>query len=66
MATIKDIARQAGVSIATVSWVLNYDPTLSLADETRQRIFEAAELLNGRNVIYGLIKNPKDELEAWI
>jgi LacI family transcriptional regulator len=43
---IKDIARQVGVSIATVSRVLNYNPTLSVADETRKRIFEVAELLN--------------------
>lgn len=46
MATIKDIAKKAGVSIATVSRVLNYDPTLSVADETRKRIFEVAEALS--------------------
>ncbi|MFC4777852.1 LacI family DNA-binding transcriptional regulator [Paenibacillus sp. GCM10023252] len=46
MATIKDIASRAGVSIATVSRVLNYDPTLSVADETRKRIIEAAQQLN--------------------
>ncbi|KRL58518.1 LacI family DNA-binding transcriptional regulator [Latilactobacillus fuchuensis] len=46
MATIKDIAQLANVSNATVSRVLNYDQTLSVGDETRQRIFEAAEQLN--------------------
>ncbi|AIM16883.1 LacI family DNA-binding transcriptional regulator [Neobacillus sedimentimangrovi] len=46
MATIKDIAKKAGVSIATVSRVLNYDTTLSVSDETKKRIFEAAEELN--------------------
>lgn len=46
MATIKDIAQLANVSNATVSRVLNYDQTLSVSDETRQRIFEAAEQLN--------------------
>jgi LacI family transcriptional regulator len=45
MATIKDIAELANVSIATVSRVLNYDETLSVTPETRQRIFEAAEEL---------------------
>ncbi|CEG28464.1 LacI family DNA-binding transcriptional regulator [Bacillus sp. B-jedd] len=46
MATIKDIAEKAGVSIATVSRVLNYDSTLSVTDETRKRILEAAEELS--------------------
>ena len=46
MATIKDIANQAGVSIATVSRVLNFDDTLNVTDSTKQRIFEAAEELN--------------------
>lgn len=46
MATIKDIAKKAGVSSATVSRVLNYDPTLSVADETKKRVFEAAESLD--------------------
>ncbi|MCR8643968.1 LacI family DNA-binding transcriptional regulator [Paenibacillus sp. N1-5-1-14] len=46
MATIKDIADIAGVSIATVSRVLNYDETLNVTDETRQRVFEAAEQLS--------------------
>ena len=45
MATIKDIAERAGVSIATVSRVLNYDETLSVQESTRRRIFEAAEAL---------------------
>ncbi|MBU5442514.1 LacI family DNA-binding transcriptional regulator [Paenibacillus sp. MSJ-34] len=46
MATIKDIADKANVSIATVSRVLNYDETLNVTDETRQRVFEAAEQLS--------------------
>ncbi|RYM06529.1 LacI family DNA-binding transcriptional regulator [Sporolactobacillus sp. THM7-7] len=48
MATIKDIAGQAGVSIATVSRVLNHDETLSVSDATRKKIFEVAERLNYR------------------
>lgn len=46
MATIKDIAQKANVSIATVSRVLNYDPGISVADDTRKRIFEIAQQLN--------------------
>ena len=46
MATIKDIAEKAGVSPATVSRVLNYDSELSVGQETKQKIFEAAEALN--------------------
>ncbi len=46
MATIKDIAQLAGVSPATVSRVLNYDPDLSVGLATKQKIFEAAERLN--------------------
>lgn len=46
MATINDIAQKAGVSISTVSRVLNYDDTLSVTDETKRRVFETAEALN--------------------
>lgn len=45
MATIKDIAEEAGVSIATVSRVLSYDETLNVPDTTKTRVFEAAEKL---------------------
>ncbi len=46
MARIKDIAEQAGVSISTVSRILNYDETLSVAKETKIKVFETAEALN--------------------
>ncbi|MGY0692008.1 LacI family DNA-binding transcriptional regulator [Virgibacillus sp. FSP13] len=46
MATIKDIAKKVDVSIATVSRVLNGDPTLSVGAATKKRIFAAAELLD--------------------
>lgn len=48
MATIKDIAQKAGVSPATVSRVLNYDASLSVADSTKKKVFEAAENLSYR------------------
>lgn len=45
MATIKDIALRAGVSSASVSRILNNDPTLNVPAITRQRVFEAAKEL---------------------
>lgn len=45
MATLKEIAEAANVSVATVSRVLNDDPTLSVKAQTRQKITEAAERL---------------------
>ncbi len=48
MATLKDIATEAGVSLATVSRVLNDDPTLSVKEETKHRILEIAEKLEYR------------------
>lgn len=55
MVTVRDIAARAGVSPATVSRVLNMDPTLNVTDETRFRIFKIAEELeyvprNKRNI----------------
>lgn len=48
MATISDIAKKTNLSIGTISRVLNYDPTLSVTDETKRKVFEAAEQLNYR------------------
>ncbi|WP_390405730.1 LacI family DNA-binding transcriptional regulator [Lacticaseibacillus jixiensis] len=45
-ATITDIAHRAGVSISTVSRVLNYDEGLAVTEATKRKIFEAAEALN--------------------
>lgn len=45
MTTIKDIANLAGVSSATVSRVLNHDPSIRVNNETKLRIFKAAEEL---------------------
>lgn len=41
MATLKDVAQRAGVSISTVSRVVNNDTSRSVNSETRQRIWEA-------------------------
>lgn len=74
MATIKDIAAKAGVSITTVSRVLNYDETLNAQQETKKRIFEIAEELDyelrpqkkrRRKLKIGVFYSysPKEELE---
>ena len=46
MATLKNIADKLGVSITTVSRVLNQDKTLSVSDELRKQINEKAIKLN--------------------
>ena len=60
MATIKDIAEKAHVSIATVSRVLNYDNTLKVTDKTRKKIFEIAEKLE-----YLKEKKPKTKKNSY-
>lgn len=44
--TMKDVAEKAGVSTATVSYVLNYSNTERISHETRLKVFEAANELN--------------------
>ncbi len=43
--TIKDVAKEAGVSIATVSYVLNNTPGQSISDDTRKKVLQFANLL---------------------
>lgn len=43
--TMTDVAREAGCSQATVSFVLNQAPGIKLSFETRQRVLEAARRL---------------------
>lgn len=45
MATIKEIAAIAEVSISTVSRVLNFDETLNVSDVTREKILKIADEL---------------------
>jgi LacI family transcriptional regulator len=48
VATIKDVAKLAGVDTSTVSRVLRDDPNQAVRPETRERIKEAARLLRYR------------------
>ena len=45
MATLKDIAAATGISISTISRVLNRDETISVTPQTQQRILDAARTL---------------------
>ncbi len=45
-ATIKDVAKRAGVSTATVSFVLNDNPNESISPKVRRRVLEVARSLN--------------------
>lgn len=44
--TIHDIAREAGVSAATVSYVINNRPDKTISEETRQKILHIVNLYN--------------------
>ena len=46
MATLKEIADKVGVSLATVSRVLNNDSGILVADETKEQILKVADELN--------------------
>ena len=48
MTTLKDVAADAGVSVATAARVLNRDPRLRVRPATRQRVLSAAEALDYR------------------
>jgi LacI family transcriptional regulator len=50
MATLKEIAKRAGVSIATVSRVLNEDESLSVSVETRERILAVTNEMDYRRI----------------
>ena len=50
MATLKEIAYKSGVSMSTVSRVLNHDSTIAVSDETKLKIFEIADELEYKTV----------------
>src|SRR5664279_3717020 len=67
MPTIKDVAREAGVSIATVSYVLN-GKTEAISEDTRLRVWSAARKIGYRpNVTARNLRSSQSRLigYAW-
>lgn len=48
MATLKELAAYTNLSIATISRILNNDPTMAASEDTRRRVLEAAGTLGYR------------------
>ena len=46
--TVKDVAREAGVSVATVSYIMNNRTDQKISSETRKKVLQIANLLNYR------------------
>lgn len=53
MATLQQISEMTGFSPATISRVLNNDPSMSVSESTRSKILEAAGKLQYKNRKYG-------------
>lgn len=66
-ASIKDIAKIAGVSVATVSYVLNKKEGQRISEDTKKKIFEIAETINYvPNKIARSLQNNKSKLLGLI
>ncbi|KKO54118.1 LacI family DNA-binding transcriptional regulator [Paenibacillus sp. DMB20] len=59
MATLKDIAEKVGVSISTVSRVINQDDSRRISEETKRKIWQAAKALN-----YPTVHTPKPKMRG--
>ena len=74
--TVRDVAKEAGVSVATVSYILNNRPDQKISAATRKKVLQIANLLNykpshaakslaeGRNNIIGITYQLKQENPA--
>lgn len=60
LATIKDISKEAGVSISTISRILNLDKTLNVSEETRKKVLKIAEEMN-----YVTIRQRKNKEKSY-
>ncbi|NLW47690.1 MAG: LacI family transcriptional regulator [Firmicutes bacterium] len=66
-ATIRDIAQLAKTSVATVSWVINGDSRKYVSDELKERVQQAAKILNYHpNLLAQRLKGKSRKLLAII
>ncbi|MFW5976830.1 MAG: LacI family DNA-binding transcriptional regulator [Bacillota bacterium] len=67
MSTIKDVAEKAGVSVATVSAVINKESEVNVSEELTHKVEEAVEKLNYRpNRIARALSKKKTHTIAYI
>lgn len=66
--TIKDIAREAGVSIATVSYVLNNKTEERISEETRKKVLQIINLLDytPNKFAQALASNKKGNIAVYL
>ncbi|MBB3113475.1 DNA-binding LacI/PurR family transcriptional regulator [Paenibacillus phyllosphaerae] len=75
--TLKDIALEAGVSVATVSYILNNVQNQTIPEDTRRKVQETASRLNyvpnltakslvkGETKLIGILINRGPRIEPW-
>lgn len=66
MATLKQIAEYTGYSLATISRILSGDKTLSVTEEARRSVLEAAGRLNYQETKSRRGRNPKTVLRLGL
>ena len=67
MATLSDIAREAGVSSGVVSRVINRDATLRISEQTRDRVLKAIKDLDySPNIAAQTLRSSKSDIIAVI
>lgn len=74
--TVKDVAREAGVSVATVSYIMNNRTDMKISEATRKKVLQIANLLDyipshaakslatGRNNVIGISYHLNDRTFA--
>lgn len=66
-ATIRDIAKMAQTSVATVSWVINGDSRKYVSDDLKERVLQAAKTLNYHpNLLAQRLKGKSRKLLAMV